>query len=204
MNQHDHLAPEQRPQSVRTIVIALVLAVLLGVPALLMVRSDQTSAAISDAERLGLNNLGAATLDIELGAGTATFDADNLAPGDRFVGVLDLRNAGSLPLRYSVTTTTAASPLTEWVTVQMWPAGAEPCGLPPATAVDHRVVEGAQALVGNPAPGGQPGDRTLVVGGAERLCFGLHVSLDAPNELQGLVLTNDLTITAEHDLEAEQ
>lgn len=192
-----------RTRHVVAVLCLLLLAVAL--PLGLWWRASTSSAAFADSEVLENNHLGAATLDIELGDATAGLSAQNLAPGDRVSGQIELVNAGTLPLRYWVTATTSGGALADWLSLDIWETSTicNPDQPGQALRSDIAFETGTTLLIGQPTSGGED-DRRLQPGGAHRLCLVTTLPLTAPNDLQGQRLDVDLLIAAEHDLEGEQ
>ncbi|MGB5757867.1 MAG: hypothetical protein WBM50_13205, partial [Acidimicrobiales bacterium] len=101
-------------------VLLFVAAAVIALPLWLWWSASRSSAAFGDSEILDGNRLGAATLDVEVGRRTAAFLAENLAPGDRVSGQLELENVGTLPLRYQVGAVTDGGPLGDWLRFDVW------------------------------------------------------------------------------------
>jgi hypothetical protein len=155
------------------------------------------SASFGDEELLGRNRLTSATLDIAARPATTALRAENLAPGDVVAGAIELINDGSIPLAYSVRVDGAvADDLAPWIT--WWFAlrdasGDCPTGPAWADVPDDERIEvagdtfaevGTVALVGDPTPGADPGDRVLAVAESELLCVGAGLPLGVPNTAQ--------------------
>ncbi len=212
-------APSQHPRQRerdrrRTVVMVVVTAVALFLAAatvgVAMTRVGRSQAAFGDAEVFGVNRLGAATLDLQVGEGTALFEARNMAPGSRAVGRIDLVNGGTLPLRYSLTADTVGGDLAGWLRLDLWvgvecdagatsiPAGAE------VLVRAGSLTTGLAPLVGAGAVGAQPGDRVLTPGAAETLCLAVELPIGAPNEAMGLEMTQQITALAEHAVELSE
>ena len=207
-----HGEPSEHPHWSWPRRVAASLAVLaatagVAVPAVVAFRAVRSGANVSDAESVGLNRLGAATLDIEIGSEAAPMVAENLAPGDVVTGEVEVINAGDLPLRYAVTASSGGGELGGWLRFDLWATDVGCVSGPEADAlIDQGIAltEPSVALVGDPATGAQPGDRGLAPATRELLCLRATLPLDAPNTLQGASLTFDLVVDAEHDLEASE
>ena len=133
-----HGAPSEHPRwswSRRVAASLAVLAATVGVavPAVVALRAVGSGANVSDAESIGLNRLGAATLDIEIGSEAAPMVAENLAPGDVVTGEVEVINAGDLPLRYAVTASSDGGDLGGWLRFDLW-ATDTACASGPGTA----------------------------------------------------------------------
>lgn len=186
---------------VRVALVALVVLLILGSPtALIVMRAERGNAAFGDAESVGRNRVAAATLDIAVGSRTVPIRADGLAPGDSVAGTIELVNAGTIPLRYSVSVAgTTTNGLGAWLTWSFAPAPADGCPTaaawatdPPAGAV---VVPGDRFTDGASVP--LAGGRTLDVGVGELLCLAADFSIDAPNAVQATTTELVFTVAAE-------
>ncbi len=195
-----------RRRSVMAIVAALLLLVI-STPIWLIYRANSSTAAFADAEILGNNRLGAATLDIEVGNGAATFEATNLAPGDVVSGQLELHNAGTLPLLYEISGSSDGDLLAEWLRFELW-LSEDTCNVadptnriaqdlsfdPTVPPFDELNVTG-RAVVARGA---------LSVGERQTMCLGARLVLEAPNDVQGRRTEIDIVVDAVHDIEADQ
>ena len=158
-----------------------------------------TAAVFTDADTVAGRSVGTGTLVLE--AGTVEFDvpAEGMAPGDTVVARLDVDNEGSLELRYAVSfsaaTTAGAGDLREQLRLRVLDdetctvasaAQAPELGAYPAEPGTFGLPGPRTAVVGDPAPGRQAGDRVLgALTETETLCLELHLSRDAGNDLQG-------------------
>ncbi len=191
----------------RIVIIAvalLALAALIG-PAVLILRGGRSSAAFGDNETIGANHLGAATLDIEIGATTTRLVGDLMAPGTVAVGWLDLANRGDLSLRYSIIADNGDDLLVNWLRWDVWVTTSS-CGPPDAARLlVHGAVltpGGSDPLLGNALPGIDAGDRVLDPDDTERVCVAATLADDAPNTVQGRSVDQELRVAAEHNLVA--
>lgn len=189
----------------RIVIVAvalLALAALIG-PAVLILRGGRSSAAFGDNETIGANHLGAATLDIEVGATTTRLVGDQMAPGSVAIGWLDLANGGDLPLRYSVIADNGDDLLVNWLRWDVWITATvcELSGDTPLLVRDKLLTPGTtDPLLGNALPGVDPGDRVLQPEQTERVCIAATVAADAPNTIQGRSVSQELMVAAEHSL----
>ncbi len=193
-------------------VLLFVAAGVIALPLWLWWSAGRTSAAFGDSEVLDNNRLGAATLDVEVGRRTAAFRAENLAPGDRASGQLELVNAGTLPLRFQIGAFTDGDPLARWLLFDVWtttdicrPGAADPSlasgvTLSATPTVLAGIVTGAAI---DPAAG-PDGQLSLAPGDATIICLGAGLALEAPNDVQGRRLDVELVVEAEHDLGTDQ
>lgn len=160
-----------------------------------MVRS---SATFSDQEVLSGNRLGAGTLDIGVGSTTAIFTAFDLAAGDSVNGNLLVRNDGTLPLRYELTSFAPAGLLRDVIDITAW-NGSGTCPLSaPAGAAVWRPLDARAATLSAPTAG------TLAVGATQLVCMRADLPISAPTEAQGRRLDLVIGAAAEHDIEASE
>lgn len=190
------------------LIVLFVLAASAG-PLVVLVGADRGEAAFGDGETFGLNELASASVVVEVGEQTLLLDAGAMAPGDRLSGRFALTNAGTLPIRYSVTAEAedASSPL---LTVLQWSLWVEsertPCSSPPASGLLFEGLTFARSvnpevLVGNPAVGPDPGDRVLEPAASESLCVQVALPLGVADVLQGSSARVDITVIGEQATE---
>jgi hypothetical protein len=200
-------APQRRRGGIAAVVAVAAFGV--AVPLGIGLGAARSGANASDTEELGVNRLGAATLDLEVRTidapqeTSAALRARNLASGDTVAGELTIKNVGSLPLRYSVSARTDGGALAAWLLFDVW-SGTRACEGGPSGSDEilrtNLLMTASQvAVVGNSATGRHDGDRLLEPGTSERLCIRASLPMTAPNEAQGTQLGFDLTISAEHD-----
>lgn len=197
-----------RRRFVRTAIIMLVLAI--GVPVSLSQLGSTSDARFGAADELGPNQLSAATLSVAPGSQAVNLVVNNMAPGDRARGRIDLQNNGSLPLRYSLQlsldgTSAAGMKAAEQMQLRVWHALT--CGATPPSDSSilfrSRPMAPGRVLFGDPAIGPDPGDREIPVGGTDTLCYSIRLPIGAPNYVQGQTVNQAFVALAEHDLTAE-
>jgi hypothetical protein len=183
------------------VVIAIAL---LAAATVVATRTVLSSAAFSDSERLGVNEVGSATVGIGAGNGTVEMDIDAMAPGDSAVTSLDIVNDGSIPLHYTLSSEITSTAFARHVTADVWRAAS--CGRPGGPIPDGAETlarsvpllgAGSVSIFGDPSIGRQAGDRRLEPGERDRLCYAIRLSTDAGNTAQGLDTTQVLTVYAE-------
>ncbi len=129
---------------------------LLG-PALLVFRGERGQAAFGDSQTVGVNRLSSATVDVEIGSRSVSLSSVDLAPGDRVVGSIEVRNEGTLPLRYALVDESATGPLLPWLTWELWDAPTPSrCGTSPTSVnglVDGLVLGPRTGSGTSPRPG---------------------------------------------------
>lgn len=199
--------------------LALVLLVVLAVPAGIAVVSVGSGADFADNERFTGNRLGAGSVDVAIDdaidvtnangnriqrSDPAVFSASNLAPGDRLSGALAVSNNGTLPLRFWVTAkaTSSSSDLDDWLLFDGWVASDCRPGLSGAAQIfNTNVVLGADhaRLIGDSAG---PADELRLEPGSDLVvCVGAHLPLSAPNEVQAATVEVELVVAAMHALD---
>jgi hypothetical protein len=112
-------------------------------------------------------------------------------------------NAGTLQLRYAVTSTTTENALAAQLDLTV-KTGVTTC-TNGGFATDGTVVYGpgdlgsttGVNLIGDPGTGAQAGDRTLNAGANEVLCFRVSLPLATGNSFQGLTTTATVAFVAE-------
>jgi len=146
------------------------------------------------------------TVILGIDPATAMFTVSNMAPGDVVYGGLEVSNGGSLELRYAMTTTADdTSTLDEQLDLTI-DVVTDP-GIDGNWYTDDDVVGEANiygpdgvlssAFFGDPAQGGQAGDRALASGTSERLRFEATLPLDTDNTYQGTTCTVAFVFDAE-------
>lgn len=183
----------------RQVLIALALAaIVLG--GLLL-----SAALFNDSTANEGTSLEVGTVDIATAPVTLDLDAGGLAPGDVVATPLQVRNDGSLELRYSMTSTVDDTTLGDLLAFEVR-TGVSRCDAVGADA-DGTLVAGpvrlggltADPILGLATPGPDDGDRVLAAGGSEVLC--LRVELPASVDE---ATAAGLTVTASLQLDAEQ
>ena len=197
---------EQGHDHRRLIAVAVLLLIVVSAPLWLWWRASRSTAAFADAEVLDNNRLGAATLDLEIGESTVTFEAVNLAPGDSVSAQLELENAGTLPLRFVISGRSDGDPLADWLRFAVWRTDdiCRPDQPGPRVVQDVFLASTPAPLVVDDALPASTSHSALAVGESGVVCLGARLMLEAPNEVQGRRTEIDLVIDAIHDIEASQ
>lgn len=183
----------------RLTVVGILVAILIFAGPAFVIFADRGQAAFGDNELIGLNQLGAATVDVAVGPNTVGFDVAAMAPGDRFSGTLELENEGTLPVRYAIEAERAAGSeallsVLEW---RIWPAsGGAACATSPVGTLFEGVMTSVD-VTGSPAVGQDDGDRLIQPGDIDRLCVDVQLSIDTPNSFQGSAAVVELIVLAE-------
>ena len=146
------------------------------------------------------------TVILGIDPATAIFTVSNMAPGDVEHGGLEVTNDGSLELRYAMTTTaddtsTLDEQLDLTIDVVTGP-GVDSIWYTDDDVVGEANIYGpdgvlSSAFFGDPAQGGQAGDRALASGTSERLRFEATLPLDTDNTYQGTNCTVAFVFDAE-------
>lgn len=186
------------------ILLAFFVAALVG-PVALIVGTERGQAAFGDSESIGVNRLSSATVEVEIGPSSVVISGENLAPGDRAVGSIEILNTGTLPLRYAITSDMSADPLSAWLVWDIWKGSSRgTCDNAPtsietlADGLAFRPAGGIDTpVVGDVAVGLDPGDRILEPGAAETLCVAVVLDLQAPDSVQNRRVEQQFTVVAE-------
>ncbi len=143
------------------------------------------------------------SVDISTSPGSAVLSFGAMAPGDSVTRPLAVSNDGSLPLLYSVRSTTSEGPLAAQLdmTIKTNVTKCSDSGFDR----DGEVIYGpgdlgstaGLELIGDLALGPDPGDRVLEASASETLCIQVSLPLGTGNAFQGLTTTSTLLVSAE-------
>ncbi len=124
---------------------------------------------------------------------TTAWTASNILPGDTGSQTIKVANTGTGQLRYAVTT--AISGETKSVASQL--SLSIKAGTCPGAGAALYSGALAAAVIGNPAQGGDTGDRVIDASTSENLCFAWTFSSAAGNTYQGAAATATFSFAAE-------
>jgi hypothetical protein len=181
--------------------ILLVLLVTGVVAASLGVASN---AIWTDSQNVDANVFSTGTIDISTNPTTALVTFTGMAPGDKVTNPITVNNAGSLQLRYAVTSTTTENTLAAQLDMTI-KTGVTTCtnggfggsGTAIYGAADLGSTTPGTKVIGDPAQGAQAGDRTLNGGANEVLCFQVELPSGTGNSFQGQTTTATFAFAAE-------
>lgn len=161
--------------------------------------TTESLALFTDQETNAANTFTAGTVDISQSPTSALVTYSNMAPGDSTVQALVLTNAGSLELRYAISTSATNGDslnLRDQLQLTIRTKTSSAC-----SAEDGTVLYGPAALasgaIGDATAGSHSGDRTLAASASETLCFKVQLPLTSANSYQGATTTATFTIAAE-------
>jgi predicted ribosomally synthesized peptide with SipW-like signal peptide len=182
--------------------LALTVLVLLALAVFL---TAGTMALFTDAQGVPGNGFTTGTIDLNTAPASAVVTLGNMAPGDVTTNSLVVSNAGSLPLRYAVTsvaTNADAKGLKDQLVLDVKSVDvttpAVPCDNFDGTPLYTGDLDStAGQLVGNSAQGAQAGDRVMAPGLSETLCFRVSLPLATGNAFQAATTTATFTFNAE-------
>jgi len=180
------------------------MATIVVLAAFVALLSISVLALFTDTASVPGNTFSTGTVDITTSPTTALVTFSAMAPGDQVTAPITVTNAGTLQLRYAVTSTTTEDVLAAELDLTI-KSGVTTCtnggfgtdGTVVYAAADLGSMAGVN-VVGDPAQGAQAGDRTLNASANEILCFNVSLPTSATNAAQGL------TTTATFAFEAEQ
>lgn len=160
-------------------------------------------ALFTDTASVPANTFSTGTVDISTSPASALVTFNNMAPGDQVTNPITVSNAGTLELRYAVTSTTTEATLAAQLDLTI-KSGVTTC-TNAGFGVDGTVLYGPADLgstaginvIGNPAQGAQAGDRTLAASANEVLCFNVSLPSSTGNAFQGLTTTATFAFQAE-------
>lgn len=161
-------------------------------------------AVFTDQEQITGNQftVGSVNLTLSNNSQLVSFTSPAMVPGDTVTAPLTVTNAGSMALRYAVTSTTTENTLAAALVLTV-KSGVTTCNNASWQSSGTVLYQGAlgattgSAVFGNPAQGAQGGDRTLAAAANEVLCFNVTLPLAASTAVQGLTTTATFTFDAE-------
>jgi len=183
-----------------------ILFTLLGIGLLSTLAGLAGFAVFTDSASIGSNTFTTGTVDISTAPASALVTFSNMAPGDTVTDDLVVSNAGTLELRYAITssaTNADAKGLKDQLVLTIKTIDVTTPGTPCDNFDGTQLYTGdldstAGALVGSNAQGSQADDRTLAASTNETLCFRVDLALSTGNAFQ------DATTTATFTFDAEQ
>jgi len=182
--------------------LALTVLVLLALAVFL---TAGTMALFTDAQGVPGNGFTTGTIDLTTAPTSAVVTLGNMAPGDVTTNSLVVSNAGTLPLRYAITsvaTNADAKGLKDQLVLDVKSVDvttpAVPCDNFDGTqlyAGDLDSVGGK--LIGDNAQGAQAGDRSLAISSNETLCVRASLPSSTGNAYAGATTTATFTFDSE-------
>ncbi|MFM2105110.1 MAG: hypothetical protein RL338_142 [Chloroflexota bacterium] len=151
-----------------------------------------TSSAVSTA-----NSLATGTIVIGLGPASTTIAVANMAPGDTTAGQFVVRNAGSLRLRYAMTSSSTSGDgkgLASVLVATIRDRGTS-CAAFDGTVLYSGAL--AAAAFGSASPGEQPNDRALDPATEETLCLRIALALTTGDAYQAASTSTTFSFAAE-------
>lgn len=162
-----------------------------------------TQALFTDTQSVAGNTFTTGTVDISSSPTSALITFSTMAPGDKVTNPITVTNAGSLDLRYAVTSTTTENTLAAQLDLTIKSgvttctnAGFDTDGTVRYGPGDLGSTTGVN-VIGDPAQGSQAGDRTLAASASEVLCFQGSLPLSTGNSFQGLTTTATFAFVSE-------
>lgn len=180
-----------------------ILLALIGIGLLGLIAGAGSLAVFTSTASVGSNTFSTGTVTISTSPASALVTLSGMAPGDQVTAPITVTNAGSLALRYAITSTTTENTLAGQLSLTV-KSGVTTC-TNAAFGASGTVIYGAGVLgnttavnlVGNPAQGAQAGDRTLASSANEVLCFNVSLPLATGNAYQNLTTTATFAFQAE-------
>lgn len=160
-------------------------------------------ALFTDTASVPANTFTTGSVDITTSPTTALVTFSAMAPGDQVTAPITVSNAGTLQLRYAITSTTTENVLATQLdlTVKSGVATCTNAGFGATGTVIYATGDlgntTAVNLVGNPTQGSQAGDRTLAASANEILCFNVSLPSGTGNGFQALTSTATFAFVAE-------
>jgi predicted ribosomally synthesized peptide with SipW-like signal peptide len=165
-------------------------------------------AVFTDQAANDANTFTTGTVDISTSPASAFITFSNMAPGDSTTQSLVVSNAGTLQLRYAISssaTNTDGKGLKDQLVLTIKTIDvttpATPCDNFDGTQLYTGDLDGTTgALVGSNTQGQQAGDRTLNASSNETLCFRVALPLSTGNAYQNATTTATFTFDAEQTI----
>jgi len=162
-----------------------------------------SNAIWTDSQDVDANVFSTGTIDISTNPTTALVTFSGMAPGDEVTNDITVTNAGSLELRYAVTSDTTEDTLAAQLDLTI-KTGVTTC-TNVGFGVDGTIIYGPGNLgsttgtdvIGDPTQGDDTGDRTLAASADEDLCFNVELPSATGNSFQGLTTTATFAFAAE-------
>ncbi len=175
--------------------------VLLVIAGLLATLGLAASALFTSQATVDSNTFTTGTVVLTAAPTSAAITFNNMAPGDQVTAPVTMTNAGTLDLRYAMTsasTNTDSKNLAGQLALQI-KSGVTDCSNAGFGASGTSVYSGtlSTALFGDPTPGQQAGDRTLAAGTNETLCFNASLPVSTGNAYQNATTTATFTFAGE-------
>jgi len=180
------------------------LAATIGILATLVAVLSLTALALfTDTQSVPGNAFTTGTVDISTAPTSALVTFSGMAPGDQVTNPITVTNAGTLALRYAVTSTTTENTLAAQLDLTI-KSGVTTCtngGFGSSGTVVYATGDLGSTtgvnVIGNPVQGSQAGDRTLAASANEILCFNVSLPSSTGNTFQGLTSTATFAFQAE-------
>ena len=173
--------------------------------AVVSITAGATSLALfTSATTVTANTFSTGTVILTTSPASALITFSAMAPGDQVTAPVTVTNAGSLNLRYaisSVATNADAKGLKDQLVLTI-KSGVTTCtnaqfGATGTVLYTGDLDSSAGKLVGDNTTGAQAGDRSLAAAGSEVLCFNASLPLATGNAFQSATTTATFTFAAE-------
>jgi hypothetical protein len=160
-----------------------------------------THAVFTDTQAVTGNTFSTGSVDISTSPTSALVTFSGMVPGDKVTAPLTVSNAGTLQLRYAMSTSiTGSTTLSDGLTLGI-KSGVTTCTnagfATDGTSVYTTGTSLTSGAIGSNAQGAQTGDRTLNASASEILCFQVSLPSGSSSSLQGLTTTATFTFDAE-------
>jgi spore coat-associated protein N len=160
------------------------------------------SAFFTDTASVGANTFTDGTVDLTTSPTTAAISYSNMAPGDVVTNPVTVANAGTLSMRYALSSTatnTDAKGLKDQLTlaIKTEDSGGGCAAFTGTSLYSGDLDSTAGKLIGDNTAGAQAGDRTLAAGTNEVLCVRATLPSGTGNAFQGATTTATFTFDAE-------
>jgi spore coat-associated protein N len=169
-----------------------ILALLLGLTTISLGAGMFSLAIFTDSDS-STGTFTSGTVDIDSNP-TVAFTVTDMVPGDTDTAALTISNDGTADLRYALATV-ATNALGDTLTLTVKTQGTDCATFDGSTVLAATALDGA--AIGSSAQGDDTGDRTLLAGDDEVLCFRVTLPLATGNSAQGESSSATFTFDAE-------
>ncbi len=172
--------------------------------ALLSALGIASFALFTDSETVGGNTFSSGSIDLTVSPASAlvTLTTPPMTPGDQYTAPLTVGNAGTVELRYAMTSTTTEDVLAGELVMTI-KSSVTTCDDANWAATGTAIYTGVLGTVatsnifGSAATGQDTGDRAIAGGANEVLCFNVSFPIAGTNAAQGITSTATFTFDAE-------
>ena len=139
------------------------------------------------------------TIDIAASNASASLSVTDMVPGDQVTAAITVSNAGSIDLRYAMSSAGLGDPALRSALAVTMKAGVTTCTTADFGGSGQEIASGNLDTVafGSNASGADTGDRTLASGSSEDICVQVTLPSTTTSAVQGMAASATFTFDAE-------